>query len=494
MTVIAIDIIATMTKAKTIILLTSSFTTAYLFLSLSPVIVDSYSTARKQSHFAQYKTKSQRSVRPLDQEWDTTGPKDRAFQQSQSQSQSISLGNVANVLPLDNNYNNNNNKNNNELNQNHSTENRNASPIRIQIPPRFVPGVAWQHHHQATLKLMNQHVSDQPDATPESIQPWHNPNPVSNFLASVFSRPQLISASSEWKRLSKHADLIQKLHLRDFLKDKTRCDNMVAIHDGVYVDYSRQQATAETMQLLLDLANKQDLKGRIDAMVSGEKINFTEERAVLHTALRTNRNNPPVIVDGVNVIEEVHQVLDQIKKFTDGVRQGAILGYTGRRLRNIVSVGIGGSYLGPEFLHEVLKTEPEGINSALGYSLRFLSNVDPVDVERTCADLNPEETLIVIVSKTFTTAETMLNARTMRQWLWDFMGNDKEVVRKHVVACASVSATDKVAAFGIDTKHYFFRFWDWVGGRYSVCSAAGAVPISLLYGYELFEKFLQVRI
>jgi glucose-6-phosphate isomerase len=158
-----------------------------------------------------------------------------------------------------------------------------------------------------------------------------------------------------------------------------------------------------------------------------------------------------------------------------------------------VSVGIGGSYLGPEFLHETLKTEPEGINSALGYSLRFLANVDPVDVERTCADLDPEETLIVIVSKTFTTAETMLNARAMRQWLWDFMGDDKEVVRKHFVACASVSATEKVEAFGIDTENYFFRFWDWVGGRYSVCSAAGAVPISLLYGYDLFEKFLQVR-
>jgi hypothetical protein len=141
----------------------------------------------------------------------------------------------------------------------------------------------------------------------------------------------------------------------------------------------------------------------------------------------------------------------------------------------------------------VLKTEPEGINAALGYSLRFLANVDPVDVERTCADLDPEETLILIVSKTFTTAETMLNARTMRQWLWDFMGNDKEVVRKHVVACASVSATDKVKEFGIDTENYFFRFWDWVGGRYSVCSAAGAVPISLLYGFDLFEKFLKVR-
>lgn len=148
------------------------------------------------------------------------------------------------------------------------------------------------------------------------------------------------------------------------------------------------------------------------------------------------------------------------------LRFGSITGYTGKQLRNIVSVGIGGSYLGPEFLHECLKTEPEGMNSALGYTLRFLSNVDPVDVERTCSELDPEETLVIIVSKTFTTAETMLNARTMRQWLWDFMGNDPDVVRKHVVACASTSATEKVKEFGIDTENRFFQFWDWVGGRY----------------------------
>lgn len=282
------------------------------------------------------------------------------------------------------------------------------------------------------------------------------------------------------------------MHLRDLLQDEERCDQMYAEHDGAYLDYSRQQATMETMELLLELADRQDLSGRINAMVSGEKINFTEERAVLHTALRADKElEGTVFVDDVDAIKEVHEVLDQIKYFTDGVRSGEIRGYTGKRLRNIVSVGIGGSYLGPEFLHEVLKTEPEGVNSALGYSLRFLSNVDPVDVERTCADLDPEETLIVIVSKTFTTAETMLNAKTMRQWLWDFMGNDKEVVRKHVVACASISSIDKVQDFGIDTERYFFRFWDWVGGRYSVCSAAGAVPISLLYGYDLFEKFLQ---
>eukprot|EP00934_Nitzschia_sp_Nitz4_P006124 Nitzschia sp. Nitz4//scaffold194_size40385//2888//4810//NITZ4_007522-RA/size40385-augustus-gene-0.8-mRNA-1//1//CDS//3329540310//6114//frame0 len=300
----------------------------------------------------------------------------------------------------------------------------------------------------------------------------------------------LVSNTPEWKRLKVHAKDIQKLHLRDMLQDERRSNAMVAEHEGVYLDYSRQRVTQKTMGLLHDLAHQQSLKEKIKGMLSGEKINFTEERPVLHTALRADRSER-IYVDGENVVDEVHQVLDQIKTFADGVRSGELRGYTGKRLRNIISVGIGGSYLGPEFLHEVLKTEPEGIHAALGYSLRFLANVDPVDVERTCADLDPEETLIVIVSKTFTTAETMLNARTMRQWLWDFMGSDKNVVRKHMVACSSISAKDKVEEFGIDVENYFFRFWDWVGGRYSVCSAAGAVPISLLYGFELFQKFLK---
>lgn len=338
----------------------------------------------------------------------------------------------------------------------------------IKLPTRLKnPGVGWDHHHQATLRLVRGE--------------------------NAARHPLLVSSTNEWKQLEKHAEEIQDTHLKDLLQDKERCDDFFVKEDGVYVDYSRHRATKETIDLLLELAEKQDLKGKMNAMVNGEKINFTERRAVLHTALRASRDQVgTVFVDDMDAIGEVHQVLDQIKAFTDGVRSGSILGYTGKRLRNIVSVGIGGSYLAPEFLHECLKTEPEGINAALGYSLRFLSNVDPVDVERTCADLDPEETLIVVVSKTFTTAETMLNARTMRQWLWDFMGNDKEVVRKHVVACASVSSIDKVAEFGVDTENYFFRFWDWVGGRYSVCSAAGAVPISLLYGYDLFEKFLQV--
>jgi glucose-6-phosphate isomerase len=317
-------------------------------------------------------------------------------------------------------------------------------------------------------------------------------NPVKKIWQNLMNRPRLVSSRSEWKRLQKHAEHIETMHLRDLLSDTDRCDALYAVHDGVYLDYSRQRVTFDTMKFLYDLAEKQDLKGKINAMVTGEKINFTEDRAVLHTALRADRSEiGTIIVDGMDVVQEVHDVLDQIKAFTEGVRCGRLRGYTGKRFRNIVSVGIGGSYLGPEFLHECLKTEPEGINAALGYNLRFLSNVDPVDVERTCADLDPEETLIVVVSKTFTTAETMLNARTMRQWLWDFMGDNPDVVRKHVVACASTSAVDEVQKFGIDPQTGLFRFWDFIGGRYSVCSAAGAVPISLLYGFDLFEKFLK---
>jgi len=370
-----------------------------------------------------------------------------------------------------------------------SSKNKNLNLPQLNLPPRFVPGVAWQHHHQATTNLVRGHRIRQKQQERRRKKDEHS---VTSFWTNIMNRPTLVSTTSQWKRLQKHAEYIETTHLKDLLKDEVRCNQMYAAYDGVYLDYSRQRVTFETMKFLYELAEKQNLKGKMDAMVNGEKINFTEDRAVLHTALRAERElEGTVMVDNMDVIKEVHEVLDQIKAFTDGVRSGSIRGYTGKRLRNIVSVGIGGSYLGPEFLHECLKTEPEGINSALGYSLRFLSNVDPVDVERTCADLDPEETLIVIVSKTFTTAETMLNARTMRQWLWDFMGNDKEVVRKHMVACASVSAIKNVEDFGIDTENYFFRFWDFVGGRYSVCSAAGAVPISLLYGFDLFEKFLK---
>ncbi len=364
------------------------------------------------------------------------------------------------------------------------------------------PKSQLHRHSNPISKINNQKLNQQlaqlHHQKDESSQQQPQQNRVSKFLSQIIppQKYKLVSDTPEWKKLNKHSEYIGSTHLRDLLQEKHRCDELYATHDGVYLDYSRQRITLETIDLLLDLAERQNLKEKIDAMVTGEKINFTEDRAVLHTALRAKRPSDDgekrIVVDGDDVMEEIYDVLDQIKYFTEAVRSGTIRGFTGKRLRNIISVGIGGSYLGPEFLHECLKTEPEGVNKSLGYTLRFLSNVDPVDVERACDDLDPEETLIVIVSKTFTTAETMLNARTVRQWLWDFMGDDKDVVRKHVVAVSSISSKEKVEAFGIDTENYFFRFWDWVGGRYSVCSAVGGIPISLLYGYDLFEKFLLV--
>jgi glucose-6-phosphate isomerase len=271
------------------------------------------------------------------------------------------------------------------------------------------PHRAFNRHHEATLSLVRSHqqqlhqaTSDAPDrpqvhGPPEAQHTIRNNNP----LSILFPKLKLVSSTPEWRRLEQHAKEIEQTHLRDLLQDEARCAELFAEHDGVYLDYCRQRITLETVDLLLDLARRQELPAKIRQMVTGEKINFTEDRAVLHTALRApETERGTIVVDGVDVVDEVHTVLSQIKHFTEGVRSGRIRGVTGKRLRNIVSVGIGGSYLGPEFLHECLKTEPEGINAALGYNLRFLSNVDPVDVERTCADLDPEETLVVIVSKT----------------------------------------------------------------------------------------------
>lgn len=262
-------------------------------------------------------------------------------------------------------------------------------------PRRFLPAVAWEHHHHATVKLVNglrrkagkDEIIDSTEvaaslspapkhragdksnsATIETLNKARKMNPVAMLWDSFVNRPKLVSECSEWKRLQKHSEHLKTQHLRDLLQDKARSDYMFATYDGVYLDYSRQRVNFDTMKFLFELAKKQNLAGQIQAMIRGDKINFTEKRAVLHTALRAGKEEiGTVIVDDMDVIQEVHAVLDQIKEFTDGVRSGKILGYTGKRLRNIVSVGIGGSYLGPEFLHECLKTEPEGVNSALGY-------------------------------------------------------------------------------------------------------------------------------
>jgi len=217
----------------------------------------------------------------------------------------------------------------------------------------------------------------------------------------------------------------------------------------------------------------------------GEAINTTEDRAVLHVATRAPRNKV-INVDGKNVVPDVWEVLDKIKDFSNKVRNGEWKGATGKPLTNVVAVGIGGSFLGPLFVHTSLRTCGEAADGARGRQLRFLANVDPVDVARSLNGLDPETTLVVVVSKTFTTAETMLNARTVRKWIISSLGED--AVKKHMVA---VSTNLKlVSAFGIDPDNAF-GFWDWVGGRYSVCSAVGMLPLSLQYGFDTMEKFLE---
>ncbi|XP_057449616.1 glucose-6-phosphate isomerase, cytosolic 1 [Lotus japonicus] len=295
----------------------------------------------------------------------------------------------------------------------------------------------------------------------------------------------LISDTQQWNELKVHVESIKKTHLRDLLSDDGRCQSMLVDFDDILLDYSRQQATPETIQKLFNLAEAASLKEKINRMFSGEHINSTEDRSVLHVALRAARD-AVIQSDGKNVVPEVWSVLDKIKEFSDRVRSGSWVGATGKALKDVVAVGIGGSFLGPLFVHTALQTDPEAIESARGRQLRFLANVDPIDVARNITGLNPETTLVVIVSKTFTTAETMLNARTLREWISSALG--PSAVAKHMVA-VSTNLT-LVEKFGIDPNNAF-AFWDWVGGRYSVCSAVGVLPLSLQYGFSAIEKFLK---
>ncbi|KAI3431268.1 hypothetical protein D9Q98_004329 [Chlorella vulgaris] len=294
-----------------------------------------------------------------------------------------------------------------------------------------------------------------------------------------------IAYSPEWMALREHTKEVESLHLRDLLVDEERTDSLVREHNGLYVDFSRQNVTETTMQLLLNLAERAKLRTKMNAMFAGEHINNTEDRAVLHTALRMPRDEE-VYVEGENVVPDVWSVLDKIKDFSDRVRDGEWLGATGKPLTDVVAIGIGGSYLGPLFVHTAMQFDEPCKELARGRRLRFLANVDPVDVAKALNGLNPETTLVIVISKTFTTTETMLNARTVRTWLTAELG--QEAVAKHMVA---VSTNLKlVREFGIDPENAF-GFWDWVGGRYSVTSAVGILPLALQYGFEKMEEFLQ---
>lgn len=300
----------------------------------------------------------------------------------------------------------------------------------------------------------------------------------------------LVSSLPEWDALRRHKkDVIDNVHLRDLLLDSERNDALTAEHDGIFLDYSRQRVTNKTMDLLFELAERTGLHDRINAMMSGEKINTTEQRAVLHTALRASAKET-IMVDGENVVDQVHTELNRIRHFSALVRNGQHRGVTGKPIRNFVAIGIGGSYLGPDFVYEALKTDVTASQTGpgSGYSLSFLANVDPVDVKRALTGFEPEETMMIIVSKTFTTRETLVNAKTVRTWLWEHLGTSEDVVKQHVIACST--NVEKTSEFGIEPANVF-PFWDWVGGRYSVCSSVGALPLSLMYGYDVFDQFLR---
>ena len=284
-----------------------------------------------------------------------------------------------------------------------------------------------------------------------------------------------------WKALTAHHDKIGHLHLRQlFADDPTRGERMTAEAVGLYLDYSKNRVTDETLGLLLQLAGESGLRGKIDAMFRGERINVTEGRAVLHVALRAPRGTS-IVLDGENVVDQVHAVLDRMTEFANRVRRGAWTGHTGKRIRNVVNIGIGGSDLGPVMAYEALKHY-----SDRAMTFGFVSNVDGTDFAETVLDLDPAETLVIVASKTFTTLETMTNAQSARAWLLEAFAGDVKAVAKHFVAVSTNA--DEVARFGIDTAN-MFGFWDWVGGRYSMDSAIG-LSTMLAIGPENFRAML----
>eukprot|EP00232_Nephroselmis_pyriformis_P023375 CAMPEP_0182861104 /NCGR_PEP_ID=MMETSP0034_2-20130328/5303_1 /TAXON_ID=156128 /ORGANISM="Nephroselmis pyriformis, Strain CCMP717" /LENGTH=559 /DNA_ID=CAMNT_0024992993 /DNA_START=27 /DNA_END=1706 /DNA_ORIENTATION=+ len=297
--------------------------------------------------------------------------------------------------------------------------------------------------------------------------------------------PPTAADGAAWKALAEHVSVIEGTHLKDLMEDPARCGELVKEHNGVYLDFSRQRVTMDTMGKLLALGEERDLKGKIESMFNGAHLNGTEDRSVLHVALRAPKDQS-IVVDGVDVVKDVHDVLGRIKAFSQQIRNGEWKGATGKALCDVVAIGIGGSFLGPLFVHTALSTEKEAAAASKGRQLRFLANVDPVDCAKALDGLNPETTLVVIVSKTFTTAETMLNARTVRKWLTSQLG--EAAVAKHMVAVST--NTKLVQEFGIDPQNAF-GFWDWVGGRYSVCSAVGIMPLALQYGFPIASKFLE---
>ncbi len=290
-----------------------------------------------------------------------------------------------------------------------------------------------------------------------------------------------ITTTAEWAALARHHDDVKDLHLRRLFADEPdRGRTMTVTAADLYLDYSKHRLTAETLRLLVGLAERAGLRERIDAMFRGERINTSEDRAVLHVALRLPRD-AHLVVDGRDVVADVHAVLDRMGDFSDRVRSGAWTGATGRRIRNVVNIGIGGSDLGPVMAYEALKDYADR-----AITCRFVSNIDPTDVWEATRDLDPAETLFIVSSKTFTTLETLTNATVARRWLLERLGAGQEAVARHFVAVSTNA--ERVGEFGIDPAN-MFEFWDWVGGRYSVDSAIG-LSLMLAIGRARFGELL----
>src|SRR5665647_1838364 len=290
-----------------------------------------------------------------------------------------------------------------------------------------------------------------------------------------------LTKSKAWIALLDHKKSIGRQHLRKlFTDDPNRGQRMTTEDIGLFLDYSKNRITGQTLKLLIQLANQAGLKNRIEAMFIGEKINVTEGRAVLHVALRAPKGSK-IMVDGKNVVPQVHEVLGRMTDLSTRVRSGQWKGHTGKRIRNIVNIGIGGSDLGPVMAYEALR-----FYSDRSMTFRFVSNIDGIDFAEATRDLSPEETLFIVSSKTFTTMETMTNAQTAKDWLLKGSGNDERAVARHFVAVSTNA--EKVSEFGIDTAN-MFGFWDWVGGRYSMDSAIG-LSTMIAIGPENFRAML----
>jgi glucose-6-phosphate isomerase len=295
-------------------------------------------------------------------------------------------------------------------------------------------------------------------------------------------RTQWTGKQAAWRALEDHQRAMRGRHLRTlFADDPARSERMTVEAAGVILDYSKNRIDDETLRLLIELAEQSELRVRIEAMFRGEKINVTEDRAVLHVALRAPRA-ASILVDGKNVVPEVHAVLDKMAAFAQRIRSGEFKGHTGKRISNVVNIGIGGSDLGPVMAYEALK-----YYSDRTMTFRFVSNVDGTDFVEATRDLDPAETLFIVSSKTFTTLETMTNAQSARAWLLAGLGGDAKAVAKHFVAVSTNA--EKVAEFGIDTAN-MFEFWDWVGGRYSMDSAIG-LSTMIAIGPDHFQAMLE---